>query len=205
MALLSKRSGNGEHEDSGATGDRSPPDAPAGTDGREKPVADEPAAGQHADPPAAKPSRSTSPPTSPPTRRSRAGRAQGRGRDPPSGERSQVRTRLAQVVWLLFVVAALFLAVGALCIALGANKDNGAVSFVLDGAKFFDLDIFSRSNGIKTFGGDNAATKNALFNWGIGAVAVPRRRPDPGAHHPALSRACDRSHRRERFSCRCTR
>jgi hypothetical protein len=89
----------------------------------------------------------------------------------PKGERTaQVRTRLAQVVWLLFVVAALFLAVGALCVALGANKDNTLVKFVLDGAKFFDLDVFSRQNGIKSFGGANAATKNALFNWGLGAV-----------------------------------
>jgi hypothetical protein len=89
----------------------------------------------------------------------------------PKGEGiAKIRTRVAQLVWLLCVVAALFLAVGALCVALGANKDNGAVQFVLDGAKFFDLGIFSRSNGIKTFGGDNAATKNALFNWGIAAV-----------------------------------
>jgi hypothetical protein len=89
----------------------------------------------------------------------------------PKGERTaQVRTRVAQVVWLLFVVAALFLAVGALCVALGANKGNGLVKFVLDGANFFDLDVFSRKNGIKTFGGGGAATKNALFNWGIGAV-----------------------------------
>ena len=89
----------------------------------------------------------------------------------PKGERiAQVRTRVAQLVWLLFVVAALFLAVGALCVALGANKDNGLVKFVLDGANFFDLDVFSRKNGIKSFDGHNAATKNALFNWGIGAV-----------------------------------
>ena len=93
----------------------------------------------------------------------RAGKPQGQGV-------ATLRTRVAQLVWLLFVVAALFLAVGALCVALGANKDNSAVHFVLEGAKLFDLDIFSRSNGIKTFGGDNAATKNALFNWGIAAV-----------------------------------
>jgi hypothetical protein len=89
----------------------------------------------------------------------------------PKGERTAlIRTRVAQVVWLLFVVAALFLAVGALCVALGANKDNTLVKFVLSGANFFDLDVFSRQNGIKSFGGANAATKNALFNWGIGAV-----------------------------------
>ena len=82
-----------------------------------------------------------------------------------------VRTRVAQVVWLLFVVAALFLAIGALCIALDFNRDNALVAFVLDGADFFDLDIFSRTDGIKQFSGEGAETKNALLNWGIAAVA----------------------------------
>jgi hypothetical protein len=83
---------------------------------------------------------------------------------------SQARTRVAQVVWLIFVVAAVFLAVGALCIALDFNPDNALVEFVIAGANFFDLDIFSRTDGIKTFDGANADVKNALFNWGIGAI-----------------------------------
>jgi hypothetical protein len=84
---------------------------------------------------------------------------------------AQVRTRVAQVVWLLFVVAAVFLAVGALCIALDFNKNNPLVDFFLAGANFFDLEIFSRKGGIKDFGGSNADVKNALFNWGLGAIA----------------------------------
>ena len=86
---------------------------------------------------------------------------------------AQVRTRVAQVVWLLFVVAAVFLAVGALCIALGFDKNNPLVAFILDGANFFDLDIFSREKGegLKSFEGSNAAVKNALLNWGLGAIA----------------------------------
>ena len=48
-----------------------------------------------------------------------------------------VRSRLASLVWLVAVVCALFLAVGALL----------------------------------TFDGKNAGTKNALVNWGIGAIA----------------------------------
>jgi hypothetical protein len=83
---------------------------------------------------------------------------------------SQVRTRIAQVVWLFFVVAAVFLAVGALCIALGFEKDNPLVEFFIAGANFFDLNIFSRNNGIKDFTGSNADVKNALFNWGLGAI-----------------------------------
>jgi len=90
---------------------------------------------------------------------------------PTMSTTAKIRLRVAQLVWLVFVVCALFLAVGALCIALDANKDNALVRFVLDGANLVDLNIFSRTDGIKQFTGDNAATKNALFNWGIGAVA----------------------------------
>ncbi len=82
-----------------------------------------------------------------------------------------IRTRIAQLVWLLFVLCALVLAVGALLVALDANVDNPLVEFVLDGADAVDLGVFSRENGIKEFAGDNADTKNALFNWGIGAIA----------------------------------
>ena len=77
---------------------------------------------------------------------------------------------LAQVVWLLFVVGALFLAVGALLVALDANTDNNLVQFVLDGADAVDLGVFSVDNGVLKFTGENAETKNALFNWGLGAV-----------------------------------
>ena len=68
------------------------------------------------------------------------------------------------------MVCALFLAVGALIYALDANPDNALVTFVLDGANAVDLGVFTLENGIKEFVGKNADTKNALFNWGIGAV-----------------------------------
>ena len=84
---------------------------------------------------------------------------------------TRVRLALAQVVWLLFLAAALFLAVGALLIAVDANRDNDLVRFVLEGADRVDLGIFSKDNGIKQFSGSDAETKNALFNWGIGAAA----------------------------------
>ena len=84
---------------------------------------------------------------------------------------AQVRTRLAQLIWLVAVVCALFLAVGALLIALDANQDNVLVGFVLDVADVVDLNVFSRDNGIFTFDGADAATKSALANWGLGAVA----------------------------------
>ena len=82
-----------------------------------------------------------------------------------------VRVQLARLVWMVCVVAALFLAVGALLIALDANQDNALVAFVLSGADLVDLGVFSRQDGIKQFTGPDAATKNALFNWGLGAIA----------------------------------
>ena len=88
-----------------------------------------------------------------------------------AGTGRRLRTGLAQVVWVAAVVCALFLAVGALLIALDANRDNALVSFVLDGADALDLGVFSRQNGVFTFDGSDAATKNALANWGLGAIA----------------------------------
>ncbi|WP_210440483.1 hypothetical protein [Nocardioides xinjiangensis] len=82
-----------------------------------------------------------------------------------------IRTRLAQVVWLVCALAALVLALGALLIALDANESNDLVDVVLRAADFADLDVFSRSDGIKDFRGEGARVKNALFNWGLGAVA----------------------------------
>ncbi len=83
---------------------------------------------------------------------------------------AMIRTRVAQLIWLLCVVAALFLALGALVIALDLNQSNAAVDFVLSGAERVDLGIFTLTDGIKEFSGSNAATKNALVNYGIGAV-----------------------------------
>jgi hypothetical protein len=80
-----------------------------------------------------------------------------------------VRGKVASVVWLIAVVCALFLAVGALLVALKANQDNAIVKFILDGADLLD-GPFSRDNGIFTFDGKNAETKSALINWGIAAI-----------------------------------
>ena len=83
-----------------------------------------------------------------------------------------VRSRIASIVWLVAVVCALFLAVGALLIALGANKDNAIVQFVLDGAEKLDLKVFSPDEGIfAPAKASQVETKDYLVNWGIGAVA----------------------------------
>ena len=81
-----------------------------------------------------------------------------------------IRTRVAQALWLVCLVFALFMAVGALTYALDANPDNALVAFVRDGANAVDLGVFSLEDGIKEFVGKNSDTKNALFNWGLGAV-----------------------------------
>jgi hypothetical protein len=83
-----------------------------------------------------------------------------------------VRSRVAQVVWILCALAALVLAVGALCIALKANPDNGLVKFCVDTADKLDLGVFSRIDGVAHWKGHthSALTKNALVNWGLAAV-----------------------------------
>lgn len=84
---------------------------------------------------------------------------------------TKIRATVAQVLWLACALAALLLAVGALLIALDANKSNGLVDAVLRAADVVDLGVFSRGDGIKQFRGQGAEVKNALFNWGLGAVA----------------------------------
>jgi hypothetical protein len=84
----------------------------------------------------------------------------------------KVRTRIAQVVWLVCVLAALVLAIGALCIALRANPDNSLVKFFIDTADKLDLGVFSRQAGVAHWQGHShaSATKNALVNWGLAAI-----------------------------------
>ena len=42
---------------------------------------------------------------------------------------------------------------------------------MLRAADAVDLGVFSREDGIKQFKGQGAEVKNALVNWGLGAVA----------------------------------
>ncbi len=75
-----------------------------------------------------------------------------------------VRSKIASLVWLIAVICALFLAVGALLVALKMNQENPIVNFVLEGAEGLDLGTF------KEYEGQNAKVKSALTNWGIAAV-----------------------------------
>lgn len=82
----------------------------------------------------------------------------------------RVRLVGAQAAWALCSIAALFLALGALFVAFGANESNALVKFVLNVADVVDLGVFDRNDGIKQWTAENAQTKNALFNWGLGAL-----------------------------------
>jgi hypothetical protein len=83
---------------------------------------------------------------------------------------NRARTYLARAVWLVCAVAAVALALGALLVVVDANPANPLVRLVLRLADIADLNLFSRTDGIKQFHGHNATTDDALFNWGIGAV-----------------------------------
>jgi len=85
----------------------------------------------------------------------------------------KARQWVARGVWLLCALFALILAVGALLIALhgaGSNPDNGLYKFFVRSGDNLDFGAFSRDNGLFSFTGKDALTKNALTNWGIAAV-----------------------------------
>lgn len=83
----------------------------------------------------------------------------------------RLRTMLGEAAWLVCLLAAAALLLGTALIAVGANTHNALVQGVLHAADWADLGVFSRTAGIKQFTGDGAAVKNALTNWGVGAVA----------------------------------
>ncbi|MFT4082095.1 MAG: hypothetical protein QM638_05875 [Nocardioides sp.] len=123
-----------------------------------------------ADPDRVEESRPTAAQSAPAQQKSEKAARRSRGRIEVGRTVRTIRTYLGRLVWLVCLLAALVLAVGALLIALGANQDNGLVKEVLKLADVADLGVFSRDNGIKQFSPPDAATKNALFNWGIGAL-----------------------------------
>ncbi|MEO5854269.1 MAG: hypothetical protein ABIQ15_17320 [Nocardioides sp.] len=83
----------------------------------------------------------------------------------------ELRGWVAQGVWWLALAFALLLVVAALLVALGGNDGNDLVDFVKRYADKVDLGVFDRQNGVFDFDGKNRQTKNAVVNWGLGAVA----------------------------------
>jgi hypothetical protein len=129
---------------------------------------DKPGADKNAE--ASSTSTTTTPVAGATTTPSRADRRRGTAAAVKKGT-STVRSKLASLLWLVAVVCALFLAVGALLVALKANQDNAVVAFVLDGADTLDMGVFSREEGIFTFDKDRNGVKAALVNWGLAALA----------------------------------
>jgi len=86
-------------------------------------------------------------------------------------EKDQVRETMAKILRVVFLVCSVVLALGAFLVAARDNvsPDNALVKFVLDFADAID-GPFSRTNGIFEFHGQNAATKDAVVNWGIAAI-----------------------------------
>lgn len=109
------------------------------------------------------------------TRNTKAGDEPFKGRRNPSTKETVTKARkwVARVAWLVCVALALVLAIGALLISLhgaGSNPDNGLYKFFVNTGDKLDFGAFSRDNGLFSFDGKDALTKNALTNWGIAAV-----------------------------------
>lgn len=92
---------------------------------------------------------------------------------------NRIRSLAASAIWLLAVVLALVLAVGALLVALQLNRDNPIVDFVLTMANAIDFGVFKDfeadppKNPSKAEIRDakqSAETKSVMVNWGLAAV-----------------------------------
>ena len=84
---------------------------------------------------------------------------------------ARVLTVVGELVWFACLLAATALLLGAVLVVLEANTRNALVEAVLRAADWADLGVFSRDAGVKQFTGDGAVVKNAVVNWGLGAVA----------------------------------
>ena len=82
-----------------------------------------------------------------------------------------VRAKAARVVRIVFGVLATILALGAVLVVLrnNINENNSIVELVTNVADAIS-GPFSRDDGIFSFTGKNAESKNALLNWGIAAI-----------------------------------
>ena len=81
------------------------------------------------------------------------------------------RSGLARLVWTASLVAAGVLLLGVALVVADANTRNALVEWVLKAADVLDLGVFGRDTGVKQFTGEGAVVKNAVVNWGLGAIA----------------------------------
>ena len=101
------------------------------------------------------------------------------GRSMALGSTNRIRSIAASTIWLIAVLCALVLAVGALLVALQLNRDNPIVEFVLNFANAIDFGVFKDfqpdppKNPSKAEIADakqSAETKSVMVNWGLAAV-----------------------------------
>ena len=83
---------------------------------------------------------------------------------------NRVRGIVATAVWVLAVVAAVILAIGALVITLDFNEKNPIVEFFTTTADKIDLGVFKDFEPGKGESAHDALVKKVLVNWGISAV-----------------------------------
>ena len=95
-----------------------------------------------------------------------------------------VRSRIASVVWLVAVLCALVLAVGALIVALKMNQDNSIIGFVIDASS--RLPVRFRAGWVTDTDIDDLAARGAprppapQYRPGDGDVLpFPRTNPTP--------------------------
>jgi len=86
---------------------------------------------------------------------------------------AQIRNALATAVWLIAVVCAALLAIGALCVVLDFNRDNAFVKFFIEAAE--SVNVLGELKEFTPDGKGEAArhsaeVKTVLVNWGIAAV-----------------------------------
>ena len=83
----------------------------------------------------------------------------------------EIRETMSKILRVVFLFFAVVLALGAFLVAARENvsQTNEVVKFVKGFADAID-GPFSRDNGIFKFNGKNAATKDAVVNWGIAAI-----------------------------------
>lgn len=98
----------------------------------------------------------------------KGGKDQGLGGQVSAGV-STVRNRIASIVWLIAVLCAVILAIGALLAALSdnINESNPVVEFINETAEALDGPF----GNIITFEGRDDRTKEILVNWGLAALA----------------------------------
>ena len=100
-------------------------------------------------------------------------RAETPRRDGLKAGSTRLRSTLASAIWLVAVVAALVLAVGALLVALRFNLDNPVVDAITQFASRIDFGVlkdFDVPKGAKKSAIEDAQIKSVLVNWGIAAV-----------------------------------